>query len=210
VNAQGKISLAAFAYSAGATCAGEPVEAVVAGGLVDILHAGVVVATHAQRLRGDQADACADSHLRGGSSLRSGTILAAVNTIARVRSVGGQLVRPMKALAQSFAERAVERAVLTVDMNAVLDQIDINALLDRADADKLAARVDLDRLLARMDLDSLEAAQKVLARELRRRRRAQTAPRSNGANGSGSGRPLLWPRVTDYDSALLACSRSSP
>ena len=28
----------------------------VAGGLVDILHAGVVVATHAQRLRGDQAD----------------------------------------------------------------------------------------------------------------------------------------------------------
>jgi transcriptional regulator with XRE-family HTH domain len=28
----------------------------VAGGLVDILHAGVVVATHAQRLREDQAD----------------------------------------------------------------------------------------------------------------------------------------------------------
>ena len=47
--------------------------------------------------------------------------------------------------------------------------------------------LDLDRLLARMDLDSLEAAEKVLARELRRRRRAQTAPRSNGANGSGSG-----------------------
>jgi hypothetical protein len=28
----------------------------VAGGLVDILHAGVVIATHAQRLRADQAD----------------------------------------------------------------------------------------------------------------------------------------------------------
>ncbi len=56
VNAAGKISLAGFSYHVGATYAGEPVEAVVAKGLVDILHAGVVVATHAQRLRADQAD----------------------------------------------------------------------------------------------------------------------------------------------------------
>jgi len=56
VNAAGKISLAGFTYAVGATYAGEPVEVVVAGGLVDILHAGVVVATHAQRLRADQAD----------------------------------------------------------------------------------------------------------------------------------------------------------
>jgi Integrase core domain len=56
VNAGGKISLAGFSYHVGATYAGEPVEAVVTGGLVDILHAGVVVATHAQRFREDQAD----------------------------------------------------------------------------------------------------------------------------------------------------------
>ena len=56
VNAHGKISLAGFSYGVGATYAGEPVEVVVTGGLVDILHAGVVVATHAQRLRPDQAD----------------------------------------------------------------------------------------------------------------------------------------------------------
>jgi hypothetical protein len=55
VNAAGKISLAGFSYHVGATYAGEPVEAVVAGGLVDILHAGTVVATCAQRLRADQA-----------------------------------------------------------------------------------------------------------------------------------------------------------
>ncbi len=55
VNAHGKISLAGFSYGAGATYAGEPVEVVVAGGLAGILHAGVVVATHAQRLREDQA-----------------------------------------------------------------------------------------------------------------------------------------------------------
>jgi hypothetical protein len=54
VNAAGKISLAGFTYAVGATYAGEPVEVVVSGGLVDILHAGVVVATHAQRLREDQ------------------------------------------------------------------------------------------------------------------------------------------------------------
>jgi hypothetical protein len=56
VNTHGKISLAGFSYAAGATYAGEPVEVVTAGGLVDILHAGVVIATHVQRLRDDQAD----------------------------------------------------------------------------------------------------------------------------------------------------------
>jgi hypothetical protein len=56
VNAHGKISLAGFTCAAGASYAGEPVEAVVAGGLVEILHAGVVIATHAQRFREDQAD----------------------------------------------------------------------------------------------------------------------------------------------------------
>jgi hypothetical protein len=55
VNAAGKISLAGFSYAVGATYAGEPVEVVVESGLVDVLHAGVVVATHAQRLRADQA-----------------------------------------------------------------------------------------------------------------------------------------------------------
>jgi len=56
VSAHGKISLGGFTYAVGASYAGEPVEAVVAGGLVDILHAGVVIATHAQRFREDQAD----------------------------------------------------------------------------------------------------------------------------------------------------------
>jgi transposase InsO family protein len=56
VTARGTISLAGFTYAVGASYAGEPVEVVVAGGLVDIVHAGVVVATHAQRFRADQAD----------------------------------------------------------------------------------------------------------------------------------------------------------
>jgi len=56
VNSKGQISLAGFGYAVGATFAGEPVEAVVVGGLVQILHRGVLVATHAQRMRPDQAD----------------------------------------------------------------------------------------------------------------------------------------------------------
>jgi transposase InsO family protein len=52
----GRISLAGFDYIVGATFAGEPVEVVVTNGLVEIFHAGVLVATHAQRLKPDQLD----------------------------------------------------------------------------------------------------------------------------------------------------------
>ena len=53
VGAHGKVSLGGFSYHVGATYAGEPVEVVAAGGLVEVLHAGVVAATHAQRTRED-------------------------------------------------------------------------------------------------------------------------------------------------------------
>jgi transposase InsO family protein len=56
VNGSGRISLAGFDYPVGASFAGEPVEVVVSAGLVEILHAGVLVATHAQRLMADQKD----------------------------------------------------------------------------------------------------------------------------------------------------------
>ena len=56
VDQRGKISLAGFGYAVGATFAGEPVEVVVTNGLVEVLHAGVLVATHVQRLKPDQAD----------------------------------------------------------------------------------------------------------------------------------------------------------
>lgn len=56
VDGSGKISLARFRYFVGASFAGQPVEVVVTDGLVEILHAGVLVATHAQRVNADQAD----------------------------------------------------------------------------------------------------------------------------------------------------------
>lgn len=53
---RGQISLAGFAYSVGPVFAGEHVEVVAAEGIVSILHNGVLVASHAQRLRADQLD----------------------------------------------------------------------------------------------------------------------------------------------------------
>jgi transposase InsO family protein len=49
VDQRGNIKLARFTYRVGATFAGECVEVVCHNGLVDIVHTGVVVATHAQR-----------------------------------------------------------------------------------------------------------------------------------------------------------------
>ena len=56
VDQRGLISLAGSIYRAGPTYAGEHVEVVVTGGLVEILHAGVLIATHVQRVKHDQRD----------------------------------------------------------------------------------------------------------------------------------------------------------
>jgi transposase InsO family protein len=51
VDAQGRISINSIRYAVGKVFVGEPVEAVCQRGLVEILHDGVVVATHAERAR---------------------------------------------------------------------------------------------------------------------------------------------------------------
>jgi hypothetical protein len=90
VNASGRISLAGFTCHVGATYAGEPVEVVVAGGLVDVLHAGVVVATHAQRMRDDQADRLPRSPVaRRARDATAGLTVTRLADAAR----GGQLRR---------------------------------------------------------------------------------------------------------------------
>jgi transposase InsO family protein len=49
VDQRGSIGLGTFRYRVGATFAGEAVEVVVRAGLVEILHSGMLVATHAER-----------------------------------------------------------------------------------------------------------------------------------------------------------------
>ena len=55
VDQKGSISLGGMRYRVGPVFAGEPVEVVVQHGLVEILHAGVLVATHAERRNDDHA-----------------------------------------------------------------------------------------------------------------------------------------------------------
>src|SRR5205823_8709895 len=55
VDQRGLISLARFSYRVGPIFAGQLVEAVAEAGLVQIYHQGVLVATHAQRLRPEDA-----------------------------------------------------------------------------------------------------------------------------------------------------------
>ena len=57
VDQRGSITLGRFRYRVGATFAGESVEVVVRSGLVEILHAGVLVATHAERRRANKGSA---------------------------------------------------------------------------------------------------------------------------------------------------------
>jgi hypothetical protein len=56
VDPRGRISVAGVLLLRRATFAGEPVEVVATGGLVEILHAGVLVATHVQRVKADHKD----------------------------------------------------------------------------------------------------------------------------------------------------------
>jgi hypothetical protein len=82
VNQHGRISLAGFDYVVGATFAGEPVELVVTNGLVEILHAGLLVATHAQRFKSDQVDRIVRPRLPVQRRARDATVGLMVTRLA--------------------------------------------------------------------------------------------------------------------------------
>lgn len=88
VNARGRISLAGFDYPVGATFAGEPVEVVVSGGLVEVFHAGVLIATHVQRLKADQKDRAIRPRLPVQRRARPATTGL---TVTRIVDAGGSV-----------------------------------------------------------------------------------------------------------------------
>lgn len=118
VNAAGKISLAGFAYHVGASYAGEPVEAVVAGGLVDILHAGVVVATHAQRIRQDQAGRLP----RNQVALRARDATAGI-TVTRLADAAGvvSFAGTSYACGRRWARTAIEVSIVAASVQLAKD-----------------------------------------------------------------------------------------
>jgi transposase InsO family protein len=82
VDQRGSIGLGGLRYRVGATFAGEPVEVVVRSGLVEILHAGVLVATHAERRRADDGS-------RRQRSTRAGRSRAPTSGMSVTRTVDG-------------------------------------------------------------------------------------------------------------------------
>jgi transposase InsO family protein len=85
---RGQISLAGFTYPVGATFAGEHVEVVTTEGIVSILHNGVLVASHAQRLRADQLDRLQSGPPRGQLQRRARDATAGL-TVTRIADGDG-------------------------------------------------------------------------------------------------------------------------
>jgi transposase InsO family protein len=86
VHQGGTISLASQRYRVGASFAGESVEVVVQNGLVEILHAGVLVATHAER-RSKEAKSAPQRSPRQARSAQPTSGLS----VTRIVDVGGSV-----------------------------------------------------------------------------------------------------------------------
>lgn len=111
VNGRGRISLAGFDYVVGATFAGEPVEALVTNGLVEIMHAGVLVATHAQRLKPDQADRLARPRLPVQRRARDATVGLTVTRLADGSGVVSFAGAPYSA-GRRWARQSIDVAIV--------------------------------------------------------------------------------------------------
>ncbi len=86
VDQRGKVRLGGFSYHVGPVFAGEPVDVVVQDGLVEILHAGVLVATHAER-RKDSAT----SRPRRVPMTRPPRVATVGNPVSRIVDNGGSV-----------------------------------------------------------------------------------------------------------------------
>jgi transposase InsO family protein len=109
VDQRGSIGLNSYRYRVGPTFAGEPVEVVVQRGLVEILHQGVLVATHAERRR-DGTKAASTKAPRAGRARppSSGmTVVRAVDSGGSV-SFAGSSYR----VGRSWGGRSVDVAIV--------------------------------------------------------------------------------------------------
>jgi hypothetical protein len=109
VDQKGAIALNSLRYRVGPTFAGESVEVVVQGGLVEILHKGVLVATHAERRR-------EGGKTNSTKAPRAGRARPATSGMSVVRSVdaGGSISFAGAAyrVGRSWGGRSVEVAIV--------------------------------------------------------------------------------------------------
>jgi hypothetical protein len=109
VDRNGGISVAGFRYPVGVVFAGDAVDVVVREGLVEVWHAGVLVAAHAQRARADQADRLdrSPTRRRARDATVGLTVTRLVDSNGSV-SFAGTLYR----VGRSWAKEAVEVSIV--------------------------------------------------------------------------------------------------
>ena len=109
VDQRGSIGLNSFRYRVGPTFAGEPVEVVVQGGLVEILHQGVLVATHAERRRNGKAPVSTKAPRAGRARPASSglSVIRAVDTGGSISFAGASY-----RVGRSWGGRSVEVAIV--------------------------------------------------------------------------------------------------
>jgi hypothetical protein len=82
-------------------------------------------------------------------------ILARMDPLAPLRTVGGRLAPPTEALAQAIAERVIGLVIGALDLNALLAEVDLNAVLERVNLAQVLDRVDVNQVVDQVDLDNL-------------------------------------------------------
>jgi transposase InsO family protein len=109
VDQRGSIGLNNFRYRVGPTFAGEPVEVVVQAGLVEILHRGVLVATHAERRRDGTAPASTKAP-RAGRARPASSGMSVVRSVDSSGSISfaGASYR----VGRSWGRRSVDVAIV--------------------------------------------------------------------------------------------------
>jgi transposase InsO family protein len=109
VDQRGSIGLGTFRYRVGATFAGESVEVVVRAGLVEILHSGVLVATHAERRHVGTASQPQRTTRQGRSRPPTSGM-----SVTRIVDTGGSVSFAGAAyrVGRSWARRQVEVAIV--------------------------------------------------------------------------------------------------
>jgi transposase InsO family protein len=124
VDQRGSISLAGFHYRIGAMFAGEHVEAVVADGLVQIHHHGVLIATHAQRLREDQIDRLDGGPARTRAQVQQRARPATTGiTVTRTANNDGQVyfAGVVYRAGRSWARQPIEVAIVAGSVQLAVD-----------------------------------------------------------------------------------------
>jgi transposase InsO family protein len=110
VNQSGQISIARSRYRVGPSFAGEPVEVLIQGGLVEIFHAGVLVATHAER----RIEPAGDPTLARATPVATSRPPSAGLSVTRIVDVNGSLsfAGVGYRVGRSWARKQVEVAIV--------------------------------------------------------------------------------------------------